>query len=299
MFQDETGPDLAETLRPVAEQRRSILSAIARQTVMVCLGAILSGSLAHKAQAEDAGEAPLIALAAQSGGGYYSIDTKADFDDQVSLLDWVKRSSELAKPPEKYNRRLQFGKWRGVAYDGSCLDSRGLVLQRDSKTRVVTRQSAVGCSVVAGEWVDPYSDNLFTTAEDIAIDHVVPLKNAYDTGAWKWTANKRCLYFNYQKNDIHLRAVSERENASKSDSSPAQYMPPLRRAQCKYLKDWLMIKIAWNLEIPSEEGDAIKENLRQAGCRDTDFQISEGQLIAERAEIEKSAISCDFRATAP
>lgn len=230
----------------------------------------------------------------QSAPGHYSIDVRLDDDDKVSLLHWVKHRADLEKPAEKYNRRLQFGKWRRVARDGSCLDARGLVLQRESLTHISTRPSSTGCAVVSGRWVDPYNGEVVEDAAKVAVDHLVPLKNAYVNGAWKWSVNKRCSYFNYQKNNYHLQAVSERENNVKGDAGPDRYMPPRRSAQCGYLKHWLVIKASWDLTMSIEEGEAIREHIHQVGCTSAEFEIKETELKRIRDEIKAGAESCEF-----
>lgn len=240
----------------------------------------------------------LPAVAAPPGRTYFSVDDAPDIVDaiapRISLLDWIDHRASLVKPAEQYDRRMQFGTWRVDTQDDTCLDVRGLVLQRDSQAGIATRESRDRCVVVAGQWQDPYTGQSFSSAGDMAIDHVVPLKNAYDNGAWRWNEGRRCMYFNFLGDPRHLRAVWTRENASKSDSSPAHYMPSLPSAQCKYLKDWLSIKLTWDLAIPTEEGEAIHEHIRQAGCREDSFTISQAELQALRQAIHSGSTMCQL-----
>ncbi len=301
MFQDETG---------LGQHQGRVTRSYVIRTVKIGLsvGLLALAALSARAQSADdfrtesaievGDKYDILAVDsfAQSSPGHFSIDVKADTATTVDLLHWVKHRDNLEKPKEKYNRRLQFGKWRRIARDGSCLDSRGLVLQRESQEQISTRPSAIGCSVVTGRWVDPYNGEIIESAEKMAIDHFVPLKNAYDNGAWKWSMNKRCSYFNYQKNNYHLQAVGERENAVKGDAGPDRYMPPLRRVQCGYLKNWLVIKASWDLTMSIEEGEAIREHVRQAGCDEKEFAMKETELKRIRSEIKAGAESCEFAA---
>lgn len=210
-----------------------------------------------------------------------------------SLLDWDRHPGAAEAPHERYNRRRQFGTWKIDPHDGSCLDVRGQVLQRDSETRVATRESRNRCVVVSGRWVDPYSGQTYTSASEIDIDHMVPLKNAYDNGGWRWSAEKRCHYFNFVESKGHLLSVSQRENSAKGDSSPADYLPPLRSAQCGYLKNWLSIKLTWGLTLPAHEADAIREHIQQLGCDQNDFVIPKTDLEQVRRQLDHIPSMCD------
>lgn len=278
MFQDETGPDLGQGCRqPVNPLWYRLL--LFPLLVFGC-GSAFAGDLAD--------------LSHTPQNVHFLVDSLPDHDNQISLLDWKQKLRPVPTPPQKYNRRLQFGTWRSVRSDGSCLNARGLVLMRDSSTPVSVRASAVGCSVENGTWHDPYTGETFSHGHEVAVDHTVPLKNAYDNGGWRWSEGKRCLFFNFQKNPYHLIAIGSRENSSKGDSSPAQYMPPLRNAQCGYLKNWLKIKLAWDLALPEDEASAIREHFGQAGCDASEFTISTDELQAQRAEINSSSTACQF-----
>ena len=42
-----------------------------------------------------------------------------------------------------------------------------------------------------GEWLAPYSNTIVTDPGRLDVDHMVPLGNAHDSGAWQWSANRR------------------------------------------------------------------------------------------------------------
>jgi hypothetical protein len=80
-----------------------------------------------------------------------------------------------------YNRDL-FGYPADSDTDG-C-DTRSEVLQRDSLTLAQVDPS--GCTVVAGNWLSPWDGVLQTLPGELEIDHVVALKEAWDSGGWEW-----------------------------------------------------------------------------------------------------------------
>lgn len=201
----------------------------------------------------------------------------------IALTDFVRHTSPPPAAPEKYNRKNHFGSWRTDM--SNCLDVRGRVLTRDSLDPVTTHQSGERCVVDTGRWQDPYSGNIQTSPRDVQIDHMVPLKNAYVMGGFGWSKNKKCWYANFLPANYHLIPVSSHENQAKSDKTPADYIPPNRAHQCDYVKNWLKIKMAWGLKLVDPEVDAIKDVIKQNGCKAKELAISADELKLVRAEM--------------
>jgi hypothetical protein len=220
---------------------------------------------------------------------YYKIKEDAHAQN-LDLLNLDHVQAKFPYPSVPYNRKDQFGAWIKDRTDGTCMDTRGKVLVRDSSSTVTYRPN--GCTVDSGDWDDPYSGKHFVWASDIQIDHFVPLKNAYMTGGFEWDQKKRCLYANYMGNEFHLLSVSGRENLRKSDSTPNQYMPPNRSYACVYLKQWLQIKLVWSLRITPKEAAAIHERVEENNCDKTDFVISEKFLEDQRRYMANNANLC-------
>lgn len=209
--------------------------------------------------------------------------------DQVNLLDFEKIQKKFPKPSSPYKRSKHFGGWIVRGEEG-CLNTRGKVLVRDSVDSVTYSPS--GCAVQSGGWDDPYSAQMIQKASDIQIDHFVPLKNAYMTGAYDWDFNKRCLYANFLGNKFHLLSVSGRENMSKSDNSPYGYMPPNKNYTCQYLKQWLLVKTIWGLKITPNEGTAIQNAIEQGRCDRENFLTSQSFITEQKNYIKDNANLC-------
>ena len=150
--------------------------------------------------------------------------------------------------------RSEFPHW--IDADHDCQDTRQEVLIRDADAPVV--MSADGCTVVSGMWIDPYTGEQFTNPKDLDIDHLVALKNAWNSGASEWEKEKRKEYANYLGNDYHLLAVKASENRRKGYKAPDEYLPPLKEAQCPYVDAWVKVKSQWELTITGSELSAIK-----------------------------------------
>ena len=84
--------------------------------------------------------------------------------------------------------RDEFGGWIDV--DNDCQNTRAEILIDNSKEEVFFR-SFNNCVVDSGYWYDPYTDRHYSLAEDVQIDHFVPLKNAYISGAHEWSEDRK------------------------------------------------------------------------------------------------------------
>lgn len=75
---------------------------------------------------------------------------------------------------------------------------------------------------------------------------VVPLREAWESGANSWTASRRASFARSaaaRAADIGLSAVA---TADRADRDPSQWLPaPARR--CAYVAKWIAVKKAWNL----------------------------------------------------
>ena len=145
---------------------------------------------------------------------------------------------------------------------GGC-STRENVLIRDSLT--FAQVDPFGCRVVAGDWVSPYDGAAWENPADVDIDHVVALKEAWDSGAWSWSAAQRRAFANDVTDQRSLRAVTDEVNQSKADKDPSNWVPPLASARCPYLADWLAIKARWQLSMDESEAGRIR-NLLTRDC---------------------------------
>ena len=117
--------------------------------------------------------------------------------------------------------------------DGDCQDARNEVLIAESQTRVAYRTDRK-CRVTTGEWLAPYSNTSVTDPGRLDVDHMVPLGNAHDSGAWQWSAEQRERYANYMEDPQHLIAVTASANRPKGARGPEEWKPEDRTYWCQY-----------------------------------------------------------------
>lgn len=167
--------------------------------------------------------------------------------------------------PSDYQRKAFGSPWRDI--DGNGCNQRDDVLLRDAVpgSTQVQHQGRCDHDVLAGTWRDPYSgrtlelDNLkdLAQAQAVQIDHIVPLAEAWVSGASSWTPERRVAF----ANDLSvLLAVDGPTNASKGSGDPAAWRP--RKAyQCAYAVRWITIKHEWELTADASETAALREML--------------------------------------
>ncbi|MFB6983173.1 HNH endonuclease family protein [Streptomyces scopuliridis] len=151
--------------------------------------------------------------------------------------------------PPGYSR-TKFPHW--VTQNGTC-DTREVVLKRDGQD--VTQDAA--CRAVTGTWYSEYDGATWTAASDLDIDHVVPLKEAWRSGADLWSTAQRQAF----ANDLtrpQLIAVTDNVNQSKGDKDPGKWSPPLASYRCTYGRAWVQVKHHYNLKIDSVEKAALQ-----------------------------------------
>jgi hypothetical protein len=164
----------------------------------------------------------------------------------------------FAEQCPKYNRS-DYGGW--IDADGDCQRTRSEVLVEESSTSVSFKTSRK-CKVTTGTWSDPFSGRTFTDPSVLDIDHVVPLKEAHQSGAWKWNRDKKRRYANYMADKDHLMAVYRSENRSKGYKDPAEWLPSNTAYRKVYAKIWIGIKNRWGLTADLREIGALKQILQ-------------------------------------
>ncbi|MGW2444524.1 HNH endonuclease family protein [Streptomyces sp. NPDC001675] len=154
-----------------------------------------------------------------------------------------------------YDRR-KFKHWIDADKDG-C-NTRAEVLKAES---VIAPEQATKCTLLGGEWYSPYDNRYIDEARGLDIDHLVPLAEAWDSGASAWSAAEREAYANDLGDDRALIAVSAASNRSKADQDPSTWLPPAVGYRCQYATDWIADKTRWGLSIDTTEHAALGEEL--------------------------------------
>ncbi|MFI5839402.1 HNH endonuclease family protein [Catenuloplanes sp. NPDC051500] len=148
--------------------------------------------------------------------------------------------------------REKFPHWRDT---GPNCDMRDTILQRDGKNITLD-----GCNVTGGSWFSVYDDKTYDDPGKVDIDHMVPLANAWRSGASEWTNEQRGDFANDQERP-QLFAVSASQNRAKGDQDPSTWKPASQGYWCTYAQHWITVKHYWKLSITSAEKGALGDML--------------------------------------
>lgn len=149
--------------------------------------------------------------------------------------------------------RDKFPHW--ITQSGSC-DTREEVLKRDG-TGVTVDSS---CQPTAGRWYSVYDATYVNESSGVDIDHIVPLAEAWKSGASGWTQARRQEFAN-NLTIAQLIAVSASSNRSKGDSDPSEWQPPNASVHCIYAREWIWVKYTYGLSLQSAEKTALQQML--------------------------------------
>ena len=181
---------------------------------------------------------------------------------ETSVETLLESLAVKGRAPKTGYARAQFGQtWADVNRNG-C-DTRNDILQRDL-TNLSFRAGTRECVVESGKLVDPYSGITINfikgvkSSMEVQIDHVVALSNAWQTGAFKLTIEKRTQFANDPDN---LLAVQGRLNSQKGDGDAATWLPPLKSYRCTYVTKQIAVKAKYGLWVTAPEKAAMKSIL--------------------------------------
>lgn len=155
--------------------------------------------------------------------------------------------------PDSYERSAFGHGWDDV--DGDCQNSRAEALIATSST-TVRFATDKGCRVVTGRWISPFTGKVIQNSSEIDIDHVVPLKWAWERGARHWSQAKRERFANDM---VNLWPVELGLNRSKGAQGPDEWLPP--SGQCGYVARFTRIVKQYGLAPKSHETRWIKSFL--------------------------------------
>ena len=116
-----------------------------------------------------------------------------------------------------------------------------------------------GCYLSGGRWKSAYDAKVFTNPTSLDIDHMVPLAEAWRSGAWAWSATQRMEYANDLGDTRSLIAVTASLNRSKGDKDVAQWLPP--KAQCTYISNWIAVKWRFDLTVDPIEAEFLRTKI--------------------------------------
>lgn len=189
---------------------------------------------------------------------------------RVTVTTFRKASSFLEVVPEDRQSYLRsyFGKgW--IDADKDCRDTRQEVLARESLVPV-----GRGCKIFRGRWLSYYDNKTWTKSFQVQIDHLVPLAEAWDSGAYRWDKATRVRFANDLGEKRGLVPTTTSLNYDKLADDPQWYVPKVNR--CKYIASWIAVKARWGLTVDQREKDAIDRVMKK--CPSSKLTITRAKV---------------------
>ena len=186
--------------------------------------------------------------------------TSITVSGETLVLDVLNTIAVELETQSGYDRDL-FDAWSDL--DGDGCDARQEVLIRDA---VEPLDVGAGCDVGGGLWYSIYDGVWLDHADQLNVDHVVALKEAWDSGAKEWDPARRVAFGNDLTSPLTLIAVSSSSNQDKGDADPSNWLPPNEADVCRYITAWVVIKAEWGLLMDESEHGRIR-NLLEGPCQ--------------------------------
>ncbi|MCH0538093.1 HNH endonuclease [Streptomyces sp. MUM 203J] len=235
-------------------QRRWRVRAFAAATALTAL--TVAGCTATGEGTDRKGAATPSAPASPSTGGGTGGSDDSALPGMPTAAEARARLDGLTVAPHGSMRGYSRSKFPHWAEQGQKCNTRETVLEREGAE---VRQDEQ-CRAVSGTWVSVYDDVTVDDASELDIDHMVPLANAWRSGADKWDQEKRRAFAN-DLTHPQLLAVTARTNRSKGDQGPDQWQPPSKTYWCAYGRAWTSVKATYELTVTEAEKDKLVEML--------------------------------------
>ncbi len=167
-----------------------------------------------------------------------------------------------------YNRSF-FKHW--IDADRNGCDTRKEVLIEEA---VVKPKKGPKCTLTGGKWVSSYDGKTYTKDSALDIDHVVPLAEAWRSGAWAWTPAQRQEFANDIRDSRVLIAVTASANRSKGDRDVKSWLPA--KDKCSYIEAWVAVKVRYTLTFDPGELSVIQNYFTSCNITNVSAEVLVG-----------------------
>ncbi len=192
----------------------------------------------------------------------------ADPVPRVQLRKAVQLLATMSEHDPRDYRRSAFKQWTDADHDG-C-DTRAEVLRQEAVGPLAIDED---CVIENGQWYSLHDDHAITgdPAHQLDVGPVVPLKEAWESGAHAWDPATREAYANDLTADATLTATSVEASRQRADLDPAEWLPAYAPSHCAYIADWIATKLRWGLTVDFREAVKLTEVAQR--CPNTPLTI--------------------------
>jgi hypothetical protein len=170
------------------------------------------------------------------------------------------RSLAVRKERNRGFAEKKFRTWLDADAD-SCT-TRSEVLLAESRRAPTVR---AGCRVTAGRWLSRLDGVRSADLSRLRIEHLVPLREAWASGARRWAGVSRAQLANDLGYRSALNVSTKRVLRARGSAEPQRWMPPRRAARCTYVAQWVAVKWRWGLTVDRGEKRFLTQRLTACG----------------------------------
>jgi hypothetical protein len=236
---------------------------------------------------------PTGSASAQAGAASHA--SSAEGSRAMPIFTQVSLSMLSALPvaPEytaaRYNRDA-FGGWIDADRDGCNTRKEVLLSESSAPTEINGR-----CTVTSGEWTSTFDGKTTQVASNFDVDHMVPLKEAWISGAYQWSSLSLQQFSNDLGYEHSLIAVTASSNRKKSDNDPASWLPSDASFYCQYIGRWIGVKYRWGLTVDETEKSVLTMGVQTCGT-DANVAMPEVMAVTFKTEVTDEVVSAADRA---
>ncbi|OEJ25073.1 hypothetical protein AR457_11965 [Streptomyces agglomeratus] len=163
----------------------------------------------------------------------------------------------------------RFRHWTDPDQDGCDTRAEVIIAEATTPPAVDGR-----CTITGGAWHSYYDKKDHFGAGALDVDHLVPLAEAWRSGASAWTDEERERYANDMGDPRVLAAVTASEKRRKGDRDPARWEPSDDSADCRYIAEWAAVKARWKLSVDSDELAAMQNMVVECQTEEITYELA-------------------------
>ncbi|MGW7050728.1 HNH endonuclease family protein [Streptomyces sp. NPDC054887] len=163
----------------------------------------------------------------------------------------------------------KFRHWTDPDQDGCDTRAEVIIAEATTPPAVDGR-----CTITGGVWHSYYDKRDHVGAGALDVDHLVPLAEAWRSGASAWTDEERERFANDLGDPRVLAAVTATEKRLKGDRDPARWEPSDDSADCRYIAEWAAVKARWKLSLDSAELAALQNMVAECPTEEITYEMA-------------------------
>jgi len=181
-------------------------------------------------------------------GGYYE---NGEYKCYAQPCFSIHKGTEAAASRD---RPFNIRDW--ISRKRTCQKSYTKVLAEASQVEISYAKKGECVFVVAGLWIDPYTEQEISEVRQIALDHRLSFKEAHRGGGAYWNSKQRLAFAN---DPMDLVPVASTQKKERNGLPASEWMPESKRYWCDYVVHREIVARKYSVRIPRVEREHNKK----------------------------------------